>query len=58
MLLPSAIQRVEDFVGMEMPIVPLSSAESVCHESALRPIANAVRTSLYVFIFLKCSFDI
>jgi hypothetical protein len=26
MLLPSSIQRAEDFVGMAMPIVPLSWA--------------------------------
>ena len=45
MLSPSAIQRAEDFVGMAMPTVPLSSA---CGEAANaeRAIATAAASVL------------
>src|ERR1700722_16030691 len=51
MLSPSAIQRAEDLVGMEMPIVPLSSAKA-CGESDIRPRATVIRTNLNDFIFI------
>src|ERR1700731_5120883 len=49
MLSPSAIQRAEDFVGMAMPMVPLSCA-TACRDNDIRPIANAVKPSLNGFI--------
>src|SRR3981081_342172 len=48
-LSPSAIQRADDFVGMEMPIMPLSSARA-CRESDIRPSANVVKTILNDFM--------
>ena len=52
MLLPSAIQRSEDFVGMEMPMVPLLSAAVTGGASHIRPAASAANAILYVFIIL------
>jgi hypothetical protein len=50
MLSPSAIQRADDFVGMEMPIVPLSAAKA-WGANDIRPNVNAVRAILNNFIF-------
>src|SRR5580704_256545 len=49
-LSPSAIQRADDFVGMEMPIVPLSWAKA-CGVSDISPTANVIKTNLNDFIF-------
>src|SRR5277367_1915294 len=49
-LSPSAIQRADDFVGIEMPIVPLSSAKA-CGESDISPRANVMSPYLSDFIF-------
>src|ERR1700722_1426779 len=49
-LSPSAIQRADDFVGIEMPIVPLSSAKA-CGVIDIRPRANVIKINLNDFIF-------
>src|SRR5271165_5930248 len=49
-LSPSAIQRADDFVGMEMPIVPLSAAKA-CGASDIRPTADVIKRYLIDFIF-------
>src|SRR5580704_2338937 len=49
-LSPSAIQRADDFVGMEMPMVPLSWAKA-CGVSDISPTANVIKTNLNDFIF-------
>ncbi len=50
MLSPSAIQRADDFVGMEMPMVPLSAAKA-WGVNDIRLTVNAVIVIWINFIF-------